>query len=217
MPCVPAPAERTSVLHGPRRVLAAQPRAPRPWSRRLGGIALAVAWPWLAAGCSSDGAGAGDTAQPSVVRCELGTTDPTGVSFAALAEGGDVELTRGFQGYLLILLRLRCEGAAPRRTGLTISASRDEGPARDSAHPGLRWDPAADGSSLSESFEVWLTPALVPEFVGRTGWVEIAAFDTKDAEICRVRRAVRFVDEDICMHFEDGHLDCSADKDTPAP
>ena len=158
-----------------------------------------------------------DNGDVSDVRCELGTTDAAGETFTLLAEGGDVELTRGFQGYLLILLRIRCEGAGLRRTGLAISASRDEGPIRDSAHPGLRWEPAADGSSLSEAFEVWLTPALVAEFVGRLGWVEIAALDVSDGEISRVRRAVRFVDDHICMHFEDGHLDCSADTDLPAP
>lgn len=170
-----------------------------------------------AAACADDASKGGSDATATEVRCELGTTDLSGTSFLPLAEGGDVELTRGFQGYLLILLRMRCEGAGPRRTGLTIAASRDEGPVRDSVHPGLRWEPAADGSSLSDSFEVWLTPALVPEFIGRTGWVEIAAIDAVDHEICKVRRAVRFVDDDICMHFEDGHLDCSADPDSPAP
>jgi hypothetical protein len=172
---------------------------------------------WLAVAVVAGGAGACadtlggadvDAGAAPVPACELGQPGASG--FEGLDEGGDVELTRGIQGYLLVFAALRAHGASPRKTHVALRAARDGDAPLQTQRPGLAWTPGADGAT-SEPFEIWLAPPVITEFVGRTGWIE-ARVGPEAAPLCVVRRAVRFVDREVCMHYEDGTLDCERRK-----
>ncbi len=142
------------------------------------------------------------------IRCALGRwVDGT---FVEIVEGGDAELTRGFQGYLLVVAALRIEGATPRKTHVLLRAAKDDDEPHDSARPGLPWEQQGNGA-VSESFEVWLSPPLVTAFTGHEGWIEATVRDAGE-DLCVVHRKVRFVDDEVCMHYEDGSLDCTGAK-----
>lgn len=176
-----------------------------------GRAALLVASAVIGVGCASaDGAAGADAldAQPTAPRCVLGHIE--GGVFVETPAGGDVELTRGFQGYLLVVAALRIEGASPRKTLVKLHANKDGDPPHDSARPGLQWE-AAGGGAISESFEIWLSPPLVTAFVGRTGSIALEVSEA-GAQLCALEQAVRFVDDQVCMHYEDGSLDCTGEK-----
>ncbi|MEY3012252.1 MAG: hypothetical protein RIT45_987 [Pseudomonadota bacterium] len=172
-----------------------------------GPIAAAVAATLALLGCASDGAGGADGAGAEI-RCELGRL--VDGAFVEMPEGGDAELTRGFQGYLLVVAALRIEGATPRKTNVLLRAAKDQDEPHDSARPGLPWTQQGDGA-ISEAFEVWLSPPLVTAFTGHEGWLEATVREAGE-DLCVVRRAVRFVDDEVCMHYEDGSLDCAGAK-----
>lgn len=171
------------------------------------GAFLAIA---CAVGC--DAPAALEQVEAAPATCLLGQTGHDGQSFDLIDDGGDVELTRGYQGYLLVLLRLQATASAPRSTRLIIRAGRADLAHHDSLNPRVTWEPLLEGGARSEPFEVWLSPALVSEFVGRQGSIRVTASNEAGQVVCVAERKVRFVDDDICMHYDDGSLACVAQR-----
>lgn len=170
--------------------------------------------------CDSGGDDAVDPGQPDAgerraIECELGHGDGER-GFRPLAEPGEYEMLLGFQGFLVILPRLKVSedvGMADAKFSVAI----DGDPTFGGIQPGtvlFRIDPSDpnDAGAVTEDIVVFLSPIDVGHFKDRIATLTIK-FENDDAT-CTVQREVRLVDHDVCVHANDEPV-CPDDEDTP--
>ena len=104
---------------------------------------------------------------------------------------------------------------SPRKTNVQLRAARDDEAPHGSMRPGLLWQPLDDGA-VSEVFEIWLSPPLVTAFAGHPGRLEATVL-SEGVTLCSAAVEVRYVDQQVCMHYEDGSLDCTGAKKGVTP
>ncbi len=150
--------------------------------------------------CTSEG---GD--EPSAatgLRCGL-VAERTGQH---LVDGDEVELLKGYQGYMLVQVRAHVWGDVPRDVQVKLSGGRD---GFDPLVTVVGTQNPAEGSDSHRTttpLEVWLSPPNPSDFVGRTGALTVEV--RKGALSCAHSVRVTFVDRTYCVHYDDGTVVC---------
>ncbi len=126
--------------------------------------------------------------------------------FIAWPDGADAEMVVGYQGYLFVHVQVADFSGILRKPKARMTATcKGQEPSVTS-----RWradmSQQEDGSTVSELIELWLFPALRTEFEGQLGSLSVEL--DQDGEICSASVNVRYVDDELCKHFEDGSLKC---------
>ncbi len=153
---------------------------------------------------SVDGAGDVQDDSGGGPSCTIGTVKD-GV-FSAWVDGDDAELVVGYQGYLFVYVQVADSSGALLKPKARMTAKCV------GLEPSItsRWradmTEQEDGSTVSEQLEVWLFPALRTEFEGQLGTLEVEL--EQDGLGCHASVNVRYVDDELCKHFEDGSLKC---------
>jgi len=145
-----------------------------------------------------------DTAAAQGPSCTIGTV--VDGSFVAWQADADAELVLGYQGYLFVHVQVLDASGTLRKPKARMTAEcAGQQPSVTS-----RWradmTEQGDGSTVSELIEVWLFPALLDEFEGHTGRVQVEL--EQDEQTCTAAVDVRYVDDELCKHREDGTIKC---------
>jgi hypothetical protein len=142
----------------------------------------------------------------SAPQCVLGTIDDSNV-FTPLQPGTDAELVVGFQGFMLVIVRVQAtSGALPDLPRVRMVVERDGGDASVSTLIRTSTEKDTNGDDMTQSLEMWLYPPAPGDFVGRQGSLAVELIGR--ARKCDAKVAVRFVDEELCKHSEDGSITC---------
>ena len=139
--------------------------------------------------------------------CRIGSLGEDG-TFNAWQDGGHAELVVGFQGFMLLIARVRAQsGQLPAKPKVRMTIDREGGePSLTTlAHCGIHQD--ASGQDITETLEMWLYPPDPAVFEGKTGHVKVELFG-REAE-CTAEVDVKFADAELCKHTEDGKVFCA--------
>ena len=123
-----------------------------------------------------------------------------------LVDGDEVELLRGYQGYLLVQVRAHLWGAVPRAVQLRISGAKDGGAPLETVLPSRTPGDAPDSHRQTDPLEIWLSPPDPTAFDGHKGTLTLQAQGSGRSCASTVR--VRFVDKTFCIHHDDGTVVC---------
>lgn len=179
-------------------------------------LALAVAIAALA-GCSpsdahdaeadSDGAADSDSAAPQPApTCRIGELDKQG-NFVPFQSGDTAELVVGFQGFMLVIVRVQAEsGTLPEKSKVRMVVQRQHGEPSVSTVVRAATKLDAAGKEITEPLDMWLYPPAPGEFDGKTGSLTVE-LQGRTSE-CTATVAVKFADEELCKHSEDGSVVC---------
>lgn len=140
-----------------------------------------------------------DAPAPEAVACELGLRGPDG-EYQQMGDEPELEMLQGFQGFLVVLPRIRIE-APPAlmhaHFGVELDGERPFG--------GSQLDtelfPLAAGQSETDDIVVFLTPTDVSHFKDREATLTIRL--ENQTHTCTVQRRVTLVDHDVCVHASD--------------
>ena len=159
----------------------------------------------LSAGCAADvSEAAADTSEPSAPTCAIGELQ--GEDFVAWPDGSDAELVVGYQGYLFVHVRVADKTGELLKPNVRMTAECD------GLEPSVttRWradmSAGSDGDTVSELIELWLYPALRDSFIGKSGRLTVELEER--GSVCMAAVKVRYVDDELCMHYEDGSIKC---------
>jgi len=141
------------------------------------------------------------------LRCNLVIADPKSASGTRhLADGDEVELLKGYQGYLLVQVRAHFWGAVPRSVQLKLSGGKDGSDALVTVLPSRTPIDAADQHQRTDPLEIWLSPPDPVAFANRMGTLTLSAKGS--GRSCLFSVNVRFVDRTYCVHYDDGSVAC---------
>ncbi len=160
---------------------------------------------WFAVGCVDQDAP--DAAANAVApQCEIGTLDENDV-FIPQQDGGTVELVVGYQGFMLIIVRAHTEvGALPELPKVKMTVEREGGEPSVSTVVRAAINKDAKGHDVTESLEMWLYPPAPGEFNGKSGSLQLDLYGR--GSDCSAKVNVKFIDEELCKHSEDGSVVC---------
>ncbi len=174
-----------------------------PWPLVCAALCLA-----LVTACGEDAAA--DKADAAAIdaepahACAIG--ELKGNHFVAWPDGVDAELVVGYQGYLFVHIQVADPSGQLLKPSVRMTAER----------PGLapsitsRWriDMKKDdaGGRVSDKLELWLYPALREQFIGHKGTLRVELHER--GTTCTAAVAIKYVDELLCMHYEDGSIKC---------
>ncbi len=134
------------------------------------------------------------------VDCQLGIADGDGDGFSAMDADGALEMLQGFQGFLVVLPRVRVEAPAePMDLSFSVELA-GEAPfgGVQLATPLFE---AGDGGSVTDDIVVFLTPTDISHFKDRPATLSVRLDSA--AHTCLVQREVLLVDRDVCVHAGD--------------
>ncbi|MCO4762225.1 MAG: hypothetical protein KC502_12015 [Myxococcales bacterium] len=155
-----------------------------------------------ATGCTSESS---TSVASETMNCGLVVAQPDG-TIRHLVDGDEVELLKGYQGYLLVQAQAHVWGELPRTVALKMSGALIGGPPMVSVVAARPPKAATDGHQGSEPLEIWLSPPDPKVFADKDGRLTL---EVKGAgRTCSVDVAVRFVDRTYCIHYDDGSVTC---------
>lgn len=141
-----------------------------------------------------------------VMLCGFAVTTEDGKTTRHLDDGDEVELLKGYQGYLLVQVRAHLWGAVSREVQLRVSGAKDGGPSFATVVPARTPIAATDGHLRTTPLEIWLTPADPFAFRDQLGTLTLQAKGA--GRTCTRTVKVRFVDKTFCVHHDDGSVVC---------
>ena len=175
----------------------------RPIFRALSATLVAAL---AASGCTS-GDDPGTADEPLVQPdCRIGVVGQDGV-FQPYNDGDKAELVVGFQGFMLIIVRVHTEvGKLPAIPKVRMTVEREGGEPSVSTvvRAGTKQD--AQGHDITQQLDMWLYPPDPMVFDGANGSLAVDLVGRDSS--CSAKVAVRFVDEELCKHSEDGSVVC---------
>ncbi len=154
----------------------------------------------LLLGCPDEGTPEEPDAPPATeVACELGLREGDR-GFAPMGAAPELEMLQGFQGFLVILPRIRLEGPVALMNahfGVALDGEAPFGGAQ------LDTELFGDGAShaVTDDIVVFLTPTDVSHFKDREAELTIRLENR--THTCTVSRRVLLVDHDVCVHAAD--------------
>ncbi len=171
-------------------------------------LALALAVAPVSPSCSAQPDGSdSDVGDGDELRCGLVVQDVAGTTTARhLVDGDEVELLKGYQGYLLVQVRAHLWGAVPRTVQIKLSGAKDGGAPLVTVLPSRTPGDAADQHRRTEPLEIWLSPPDPTAFADKDGTLTLLAQGSGRSCTSTVR--VRFVDKTFCVHYDDGSVAC---------
>lgn len=161
----------------------------------------------LGVACADGGDGQSEPADSSALvtsDCAIGVL--IAEQFSSWPDGSDAELVVGYQGYLFVHVQVADKSGELLKPNVRMTAECD------GLEPSVttRWradmSPAGDGSTVSELLEVWLFPALRESFIDKKGRITVELQER--GQVCKAEVNIHYVDELLCMHYEDGSIKC---------
>ena len=173
---------------------------------RLLALSLALVAMSCSAQPSADSSGS-DTGAQDELRCGLVVQSVAGETTGRhLVDGDEVELLKGYQGYLLVQVRAHLWGAVPRSVQIKLTGAKDGGAPLATVLPSRTPGDADDGHRRTESLEIWLSPPDPTAFADKDGTLTLHAQGS--GRSCESTVRVRFVDKTFCVHYDDGSVAC---------
>ena len=141
--------------------------------------------------------GPDDTATPAEpFDCALGL--PTAEGWQPITD--ELEMTLGFQGFLLLVLQARADSDAPETVDAAMMLTLDGEDPISGAQPAVVMEPDAEGRQ-SEPILLFLTSNYPSWYEGRQA--ELTVRLSAPGQVCTVQLEGTMVDEDPCVHTGD--------------
>jgi hypothetical protein len=134
--------------------------------------------------------------------CQIGLADSAG-EFVPLSERDDAELVLGFQGFLLVEVRILAGSGAPERPSARFTIEVDGMAPIGAAQGEVAFEARGEGA-LSEPILVFLNDMTVGTVVGHEA--EIVVKLEGEGRRCVATGTVTLVDEDPCIMTSDAPL-----------
>ena len=168
----------------------------------------------LPVGCADDATGevdanmanetSADAMSPTASNCAIGELE--GGQFHAWPEGSDAELVVGYQGYLFVHVQVADRSGELLKPNVRMTAECEDLAPSVTTRWRADMSPSDDGSTVSELIELWLYPALRDSFIGKSGRLSVELEER--GMVCKAAVHIRYVDDELCMHYEDGSIKC---------
>lgn len=159
----------------------------------------------LSAACATETETPAEVVSPAATRiCAIGNL--VSDEFQPWPDHSHAELVVGYQGYLFVHVRVADGAGEMLKPNVRMTAECD------GLEPSVttRWradmSPTSDGGTVSELIELWLYPALRDAFIGKSGRLTVELAER--GVLCLAEVKVKYVDDELCMHYEDGSIKC---------
>ena len=193
-----------------------RPGRPTPWRCVEAGLAAALCL-LIWSGCASEASSADEPDKPKLpFTCTLGLPGSER-GFHALGPSSEGELMMGFQGFLVVEMRILADAEAPAegraRVAITVDGEAPFQSIPDRLH--FSEAPADMGAGFSQTdiFPLRLESGQIGAFRDRMATISIRV--ESDERFCVDQGPLRFVDHDKCLHTGETPV-CPGDPKYPA-